>query len=88
MKERIKATKDKLLYQEEHLKLQLDTLLQLDAQRTKSEEEVELLTLGLHRQEEENSVLEEANERILQEVAKRYGGSLEEWAGESYAAQE
>jgi len=87
MKERIKATKDKLLYQEEHLKLQLDTLLQLDAQRTKSEEEVELLTLGLHRQEEENSVLEEANERILQEVAKRYGGSLEEWAGESYAAQ-
>eukprot|EP00435_Cladocopium_sp_Y103_P000032 s5267_g1.t1 len=105
MKERIKATKDKLLYQdwvkchgmptdamddpisEEHLKLQLETLQQLDEQRIKGESEVELLTLGLHQQEEENQALLEANTQLLEEVSRRFGGNLEQWAGFSYDDQ-
>lgn len=87
MKERIKATKDKLLYQEEHLKLQLETLQQLDEQRIKGESEVELLTLGLHQQEEENQGLLEANTQLLEEVSRHFGGNLEKWAGFSYDDQ-
>ena len=87
MKERIKATKDKLLYQEEHLKLQLETLQELDEQKIKGESEVELLTLGLHQQEEENQALLEANTQLLEEVSSRFGGNLEQWAGFSYEDQ-
>eukprot|EP00913_Durusdinium_trenchii_P007321 g6882.t1 len=96
MKARIQATKDKLLCRqnaptahcEEHLKLQLETLQQLDEQRSTAEEEVELLTLGLHQQEEENQTLLETNTRLLEEVAKRFGGTLDDWADHSYEAQE
>lgn len=87
LKERTAATRDKLLYQEDHLKLQGETLAKLESQKAKSEGDVETLTLGLHKLDQENQYLQEAIKHLMQQVEAKHGGSLDGWAGESCEAQ-
>eukprot|EP00439_Symbiodinium_sp_Y106_P073213 s271_g13.t1 len=87
LKERTTATRDKLLYQDDHLKLQGETLAKLESQKAKSEGDVETLTLGLHKLDQENQYLQEAIKHLMQQVEAKHGGSLDEWAGESCEAQ-
>ncbi|CAE7261285.1 pho2a [Symbiodinium sp. CCMP2456] len=80
LKERTAATRDKLLYQEDHLKLQGETLAKLESQKAKSEGDVETLTLGLHKLDQENQYLQEAIKHLMQQVEAKHGGSLDGWA--------
>eukprot|EP00930_Biecheleria_cincta_P038654 TRINITY_DN26554_c0_g1_i4.p1 TRINITY_DN26554_c0_g1~~TRINITY_DN26554_c0_g1_i4.p1 ORF type:complete len:1627 (+),score=511.56 TRINITY_DN26554_c0_g1_i4:102-4982(+) len=69
---------DKLSYQVEHSKIQAETLQRLEEQKLKQEEELEVLTLALHEQDQENEELEEEVRALQSEVEAAHNGQLKD----------
>jgi len=84
LRESIRETHDKMAYQVEHSNLQFETMQKLEEQKVRFEDEVEVLTLGLHEAEQRNRNLQHDNSLMQQQVEGLYHGSLQDCAADMH----
>jgi len=78
----VRVTSDRMTYQVEHDHLQEETIEKLMGDMKRCEDELQILTLGLHGAEQRNEHLQAENTIIQHQVEALYKGSLQEWAKE------